>query len=152
MTEPLTLQLNLSAALENLDLLRMNIQELLEKLPVQPALEVIYQVQLAASEIFANIIEHACKFDSPQPVRVQLRIEKNSVLFIEFQDTCSSFVLEEVPPVDPENLPERGLGLYLTRQLVDELRYTSHQDYNEWRLVKHLKTSAEKPHACHSAG
>jgi serine/threonine-protein kinase RsbW len=152
MTEPLTLQLNLPAALENLDTLRMNTQELLEKLPAPPALEVIYQVQLAASEIFANIIEHACKFDAQERVKVLLRIENDGTLVIEFRDNCGSFVLEDVPPVDPQNLPERGLGLYLTRQLVDELRYTSHQDYNEWRLVKHLKTSAEKPHACHSAG
>jgi serine/threonine-protein kinase RsbW len=152
MTETSSVTLVLPASLEHLDTLRMSLQDMLEKLPSPPDLAVIYQVQLAASEIYANIIEHACKFDVNHRVRIHFQVDEQRSLTLRFRDEGASFMLDDLRQRKSEPATdERGMGLTITRQLVDDLRYEAHPDYNEWRLVKHLH-SDETPHACHSAG
>lgn len=89
----------------------------------------IYSVQLAADEAASNIIEHACEGgDSNARLRVTC-VMQNDELVITMRDSGKAFDPSNVKQPDLQaDLSERqigGLGVYLMRKLMDEVRYES---------------------------
>ncbi|MDO9302426.1 MAG: ATP-binding protein [Anaerolineales bacterium] len=88
----------------------------------------IYSLQLAADEAASNIIEHAYEGVSNADLDITCDAYGNT-LTITMRDTGRSFDPSNVKqPNLKADLSERqigGLGLYLMRKLMDEVRYES---------------------------
>jgi len=93
------------------------------------------QIELAASEIVTNIITHACRERSGD-LRVQLTLSSDS-LQIDSYDDGEPFDFGQVAVPEPDEMQEGGYGLFVVRQIVDELEYEpATPEGNHWRLVK----------------
>ena len=99
----------------------------------------VYSIQLAADEAVSNIIEHAYKGLSDASFELTCIFENNR-LIITLLDHGKSFDLTKV--VNPDlraDLSKRkigGLGIYLMRKLMDEVRYEVTASGNLLTLMK----------------
>jgi anti-sigma regulatory factor (Ser/Thr protein kinase) len=88
----------------------------------------IYSIQLASDEAASNIIEHAYEGISNADIDITCNMRGKS-LVITMHDTGGSFDPSVVKQPDLKaDLSERqigGLGVYLMRKLMDEVRYES---------------------------
>jgi serine/threonine-protein kinase RsbW len=87
----------------------------------------VYQVQLAVDEAFTNIIEHAYGGECQEDIGCTCQIG-DECLTITLQDCGQAFDPKEVADPDLvsniENRKAGGLGLYLIKQLMDEVYFT----------------------------
>ena len=94
-----------------------------------------YQMELAASEIVTNVIRHAYSL-SPGEMCGQITLLPNQIQ-LDLYDDGAAFDPSLLPPLDLSEPCEGGYGLFVARQLTDELTYTpATPDGNHWRLVK----------------
>jgi len=102
----------------------------------------IYNIQLASDEAASNIIEHAYENISDGVLEISCGL-KGDVITIILVDHGESFDPSHVPaPNVNADLSERqigGLGLYLMRKLMDEVRYEADakNNRNTLTLIKH---------------
>lgn len=86
----------------------------------------IYNIQLAADEAASNIIEHAYESVNDGLLELSCEVKGNTITII-LVDHGESFDPSEVPMPDLKaDLSERkigGLGIFLMRKLMDEVRY-----------------------------
>lgn len=135
-----TIRLDLPATHTYLHVLRACLGELLatiEGLADRP--DVVHGLQLAVHEACINIVDHA--YAGLNPGRIQITITLVSVsrqLIIELEDTGGSFDLAAIPEPDLVEGQIRGYGLFLIRQVMDEVVYEPLPQGNRWRLRKEL--------------
>ncbi|MBI3161891.1 MAG: ATP-binding protein [Chloroflexi bacterium] len=88
----------------------------------------IYSLQLAADEAASNIIEHAYEGVANGSVDISCSMQGNSIVII-MRDQGAPFDPSTVKqPNLKADLSERqigGLGVYLMRKIMDEVRYES---------------------------
>jgi len=101
----------------------------------------IYSLQLAADEAASNIIEHAYEGVSDADLDITC-VVYGDTLTITMRDTGIPFDPSSVkPPNLKADLSERqigGLGVYLMRKLMDEVRYESNaKTGNLLTMTKH---------------
>ena len=99
----------------------------------------IYSVQLAADEAASNIIEHA--YEGVADGKIELTCEmRGAELVIAMQDHGKPFDSKKVKsPNLKTDLSERqvgGLGIYLMRKLMDEVKYRSSGTGNLLTMIK----------------
>jgi len=86
----------------------------------------VYNIQLAADEAASNIIEHAYEGVSDGLLELSCGVKGNTITII-LVDHGESFDPSAVPMPDLKaDLSERkigGLGIFLMRKLMDEVRY-----------------------------
>jgi serine/threonine-protein kinase RsbW len=99
----------------------------------------IYSIQLAADEAASNVIEHAYAGYSNATFELSCDFEKDRLIIT---------VLDHGEPFDPSKVPlpdlkadlsDRkigGLGIYLMRKLMDEVRYEVTEAGNRLTLIK----------------
>jgi serine/threonine-protein kinase RsbW len=100
-----------------------------------------YAVQLAVDEASTNIIEHGYGMECPNRIDITCDIQENGLKVV---------IYDDAEPFDPDSIPEpeinvpleeikpRGLGIYLMRQMMDEVHYQSSPDKgNTLTLIKH---------------
>jgi serine/threonine-protein kinase RsbW len=99
----------------------------------------IYSIQLAADEASSNVIEHAYAGYSNATFELTCDFEKDH-LTITLLDHGKSFDVSKVPApelnVDLSDRKIGGLGIYLMRKLMDEVRYDITPAGNLLTLVK----------------
>jgi sigma-B regulation protein RsbU (phosphoserine phosphatase) len=128
---PRTIRLTYPATLEHLSDIVAQIRKVAEAYGEGFA----RQIELAASEIVTNIITHACR-ERAGDLRVQLTLSPDR-LQIDSYDDGEPFDLGQVAAPEPDELQEGGYGLFVVRQIVDELEYEpATPEGNHWRLVK----------------
>jgi anti-sigma regulatory factor (Ser/Thr protein kinase) len=100
-----------------------------------------YELELAVSEILTNIIQHAYQGKGGQ-IRGEFQLEADRIQ-IDVYDRGVPFDLADVPEVDPEpprdvrRTSDRGRGVHIVRQVMDEVDYwPSTEAGNHWRMVK----------------
>jgi sigma-B regulation protein RsbU (phosphoserine phosphatase) len=131
---PRTISLTYPATLEHLSDIVAEIRRAAEAYGEEFAC----QIELAASEIVTNIITHACRERSGD-LRVQLTLSRHS-LQIDSYDDGDSFDIGQVAVPEPDEMQEGGYGLFVVRQIVDELEYEpATLEGNHWRLVKYAE-------------
>ena len=93
----------------------------------------IYNIQLATDEAASNIIEHAYEGINDGILELSCGMESDAIKII---------LVDHGAPYDPDSIPmpdlkadlsERkigGLGIFLMRKLMDEVRYESHPEKN----------------------
>lgn len=96
------------------------------------------QVNLIVEEIFVNIVNYS-KTDF---IKVDLEFE-NPTLTIEFIDNGIEFnPLKKENPETPESIEDAkigGLGIFLTKQLADEICYKYINDENHLKIIKNVE-------------
>jgi len=106
----------------------------------------IYNVQLAAHEICANIIEHAYAGRPGGDVHITLTLTDSPPgLSIVMRDRGRAFDPAVAPPPDLDRVQEGGYGLYLAHALLDDVRYEPEPGGNCWRLFKRLPADGSDP-------
>jgi serine/threonine-protein kinase RsbW len=100
----------------------------------------IYSIQLAADEASTNIIEHAYAGMKGGKLEVECTITEDELKIV-MRDRGKSFDPSSVPePNVNADLSKRkigGLGMYLMRQLMDEVHYeTSSEMGNILTMIK----------------
>ncbi len=90
-------------------------------------------LSLIVEEIIVNIITHAYKNTDAGPITIELKILPESIC-ISFSDRGHPFdPLALEPPDITKNIEERdigGLGLFMVRQMADEINYQRYHDEN----------------------
>ena len=93
----------------------------------------VYNIQLAADEAASNIIEHAYEGVSDGLLELSCGVNGNVITII-LVDHGESFDPSEIPMPDLKaDLSERkigGLGIFLMRKLMDEVRYETRPNKN----------------------
>lgn len=139
---PTTILLDLPASVRYLSVLSACLAETLAHIDVLSGVPdrqtFIYNIQLATHEICANVIEHAYRGDRGGRLTIQLTWDV-SEFAADIHDTGAAFDLAAVSSRQPEAMQERGYGLFLVRNLMDEVTYQSDRSGNHWRLIKRLR-------------
>ena len=131
-------QLKTEAKTENLE----NVNNFLTENLIGCPMKVLMQTELAVEEIFVNIEHYAYK-DETGEVWVSCELDKEKNLFtIIFEDTGIPFdPLKRDDPDVTASAEERdigGLGIFLTKKLMDEVRYENRDGKNILTLIKKL--------------
>jgi serine/threonine-protein kinase RsbW len=99
----------------------------------------VYSLQLAADEAASNIIEHAYAGITNGSLDLTCDMQGNDLIII-MRDKGITFDASKVkPPNLKADLSERqigGLGVYLMRKLMDEVRYESTGKGNTLTMIK----------------
>lgn len=89
--------------------------------------ERIQEIEMAAEEVLVNIIRYAYPEGEPGEVEIRGRSESDHELILEFEDSGAPFDPTSIPEPDLNlSLSERevgGLGVFLVRKMVNEVRY-----------------------------
>ncbi len=98
-----------------------------------------YNLELALHETCTNIVEHAYS-EQEGRIRVAMSVIANPQrqLIVDLHDTGSSFNLSDTEDPNLDGAQVHGYGLFLMRQLLDEVVYRSGDASNHWRLVKNI--------------
>nr|WP_254151082.1 ATP-binding protein [Candidatus Chloroploca mongolica] len=106
---------------------------------MQDAEMVIYNIQLAVHEACTNIVRHAYENKGEGRILITLTLSFDPPqLTIELQDTGKPFDAESYAPPDLDDVPIGGMGIFLIRNLMDDVTYTPSPGRNHWNLTKSL--------------
>lgn len=98
--------------------------------------EVRTQMELAASEIAANIIEHS----APARVRLQMDLDVSpDEMRTTFHDDGNPVEVDLDTVQMPPTHAERGRGLAIATAVLDALRYWRGRNVNNWMLTRSLR-------------
>lgn len=100
---------------------------------------VTYNVQLAIHEACTNIVDHA--YSGQADGRIEIEVSLAGVprqLAVDLYDDGRPFEESQEPEPSLDEPQTGGYGLFLMRELVDDVQYERAQDRNHWRLSKQL--------------
>lgn len=141
-TAPTVITLDIPATLSYVHILSRCACALVESVAnlAEPAVN-LYNLELALQEVAVNIVKHAYAHSAGR-IAMTLRLEAHPPrLTILLHDTGASFDPTRVPTPKLGELQEHGFGLFLMRQLLDEVEYTHSASGNVWKLVKTIPTT-----------
>ncbi len=100
------------------------------------------EVNLSLDELFTNIVSYGYDDDLEHSVSFTLRMD-DDILMISIEDDGRPFdpLKAELPkiPVDPANIKIGGLGIFITRKLMDEICYERNRGRNKLMLRKVIR-------------
>jgi serine/threonine-protein kinase RsbW len=119
----MTYSLRMDAQLENLSAIRDFVEEMATRLKAAPT--AIPNVVLAVDEMVTNIIVHGYQ---GQPGSIEIDVTaQGDTLIIQLRDQAPLFDPTSVPSPDLsipfDDRPPGGLGIYLTRKVMDEVQH-----------------------------
>lgn len=129
------------AELEQLDAV---IQTLVASIPQATNPEMLaYALLLAVHEACVNIIVHAYADRDPAAEPGQIRIQFGACddpprIEVELWDEGDGFDDTAVVTPEPGTVQEHGYGIFLMRELLDDIQYERTASTNHWTLVKHV--------------
>lgn len=105
----------------------------------------IDEMILAVDEACTNVIKHAYKFSPYGDIILEIKFDDNA-LTITIEDNGISFNPDIIPEPDLQKYYREhrvgGLGMYLMKTLMDEVKYKSEPGkFNRVSLTKKLKSS-----------
>lgn len=97
----------------------------------------------AFMEIFNNVVIHAYQRRGGGTIDLEITPTSDSIV-IEVKDSGHPFDLDNVVPLptelDADALPEGGMGIYIAKTMLDDMRYEPGPP-NLWRLYKRLSAT-----------
>jgi len=133
-------EIRLPARIDELDQLLEWLEGILEGQPGK----IIHGVCLAVEELFVNIASYAYRGFPEGPLReatIRLAL-RDSCLILQIEDSGKAFNPLEYPKPDThaplEDRPIGGLGIYLTRKVMDEMDYARVGEKNILTFRKNL--------------
>jgi serine/threonine-protein kinase RsbW len=106
-------------------LIEGKVSRVLDMLAANGCSDDLGNVQLALQEALMNAILHGNRSDPEKYVRLYVAVEEGGGILIVVKDSGSGFDPGKVPdPTQGENIYRNGgRGVYLIRQLMDEVQY-----------------------------
>jgi serine/threonine-protein kinase RsbW len=136
------IRLDLPASMKYLNVMGACIAEMLQREDdVNNLSTIIYNVQLAAHEACANIVDHAYSAPGGRIVVLLSVLHNPRRMVVELHDSGQSFDPSQVKEPVLGEPQVRGYGLFLMRQIMDEVTYDTQPGHNRWRMVKQLDAS-----------
>jgi serine/threonine-protein kinase RsbW len=134
--------LRTTAELGNLEEIRRFVEESARALQLDQ--KTAFDLVQAVDECATNIIEHGYRGRSGS-IEIEIKWAE-ATLTIELRDRAPLFDPTGVPPPDLSGPLEArqpgGLGIYLTRRMVDDMQHRASPDGgNELILIKHVTTT-----------
>lgn len=106
----------------------------------------IFAVETAVDEAVSNIIEHAYQGEESGEI-VCTCLTNSEGIMVTLEDTGRPFDPRNIPEpnlnVPLRNRSEHGLGVYMMRKWMDEVRYEFENGKNRVIMVKRIKKQAE---------
>lgn len=137
---PDEIHLELPASSKYLNVLSACIAEMLSRVEgLSDVEQTVYNVQLAVHEGCTNIVDHAY---GQEAGRIGIHLElcwQPAQIIIELHDTGYSFDFNAIQTPTLGEPQVRGYGLFLMREIMDEVIYRPAPGRNCWRLVKYLQ-------------
>ncbi|MEW6027225.1 MAG: ATP-binding protein [Planctomycetota bacterium] len=142
MTKEIKDRLVINSELKHLNLARHFILRTIRKVNVAPSDE--NKIVLATDEALSNIVEHAYQFNKSG--YIDINVEANPKQFqIRIMNGGRDFDPDRIKIKDiAEHIKQgkkRGLGIFLMRRIMDEVRYSFKNGQNQLTLIKYLTTS-----------
>jgi len=136
-------ELKVKSRTENLSEIRAFIKDFASSVGFKQ--DTIDNMTLACDEACTNIIKHAYKFYPDGEIVIKLKYE-NKKLVITIIDYGKAFQPESIPEPDIQEYYKQhrvgGLGMYLMKTLMDDVKYVSIPGkYNQVLLSKSLTSS-----------
>ncbi len=139
--QPESIQLELPATHKYLNVATACIAEMLARVDgIQDHEQAVYNLQLAVQEACANIVDHAYPHGEGRFGLTFTLMDEPLRLVVELRDVGRTFdpTLVPAPTMNSEVLQVRGYGVFLMRQIMDEVQYESHSGENCLRMTKQL--------------
>jgi serine/threonine-protein kinase RsbW len=137
-----TIRIDLPAAHRYLNIVGVSVEALIARIDnLTDADTLSYGIQLAVHEACTNIIDHAYAGQPAGRIEIVLTIDTSTTparLSAELRDTGVPFDPTRIQPPDLSEPHEHGYGLFLIRELMDEMTYHSGPDGNRVFLRKTL--------------
>ena len=133
------IRLELPANARYLNVLAVCIGEMLSRVDgMSDPQQTIYNIQLAVHEGCTNIVDHAY-VDEDGRITVNLMLGWSPPhIIVELHDNGRSFDPSSIAEPNFDEPQVRGYGLFLMRQIMDEVEYDAQPGHNIWRMIKHL--------------
>lgn len=135
------MNIKVKASHENLPPLLLFIEQTCDKYQISK--QICLNLQLVVEEACANIIKHGYAKLQTGDIEVTF-LFKDSLVYLTITDFGHAFDPTAYPPPDRasewDQRPVGGLGIFLIRQLMDDVRYTSNPELgNRLELIKRVK-------------
>lgn len=125
---------------DNVEKLIFSVKTFLTKEKIES--HILSGVDICLTEALNNVIKHAYQGEQNKPIEVIVSKDSNSleIIIIDTGIARENFKIKNLDfdPNDIDNLPESGMGLYLIKQLMDELDYYTINGKNYFTLRKFL--------------
>ncbi|MBP5467944.1 MAG: ATP-binding protein [Candidatus Riflebacteria bacterium] len=119
------IKLRLNGNSDTLALVRKIIDASVNHLSLKASL--LNDLKLATTEACTNIIRHAYKFDSLKYYDVEIKI-CDELLLIELLYCDPGFDPDKIPVPDLNKMNEGGLGVYIIKNIMDYVKYTTNPE------------------------
>jgi len=96
----------------------------------------VSHLELVVSEACTNAIKHGSKTDREAGIIMQVMLDERSMT-IKVKDANTPFDFAAIREPDLEHHPEHGYGIFLMRNLMDEVHYAHEDGWNCITLVKY---------------
>ena len=115
------------------------IDEIGEEFSLTP--DVVFNLNLVLEEAVVNVINYAYPKEEHQSIYLSAALHDDSIVFV-LTDTGKEFDPTQVPEADitlsAEERPIGGLGIFLIRQIMNEVKYQRIEGKNVLTLEKKL--------------
>jgi len=83
------------------------------------------EIQVSLSEALANAVEHGCGHDSDQEIQLCVACDETRGMLLVVRDPGEGFDPSSIenPTIGQNIYQERGRGIYLINQLMDDVHY-----------------------------
>ena len=129
----------LKSKLSELDTLCRNLERFGESVGLSS--KCIFEANLALDELFTNIISYGFKDNKEHTIEIKISLKNNKLVF-NIEDDGIPFNPTEVDTPDMECTIEEckigGLGIYLAKNLMDEVCYQRCKEKNVLTLKKNI--------------
>lgn len=118
---------------------RAFIQQVFHHAPeTRPSALQIHMIVLALHETLANVIEHVHGFSGQEQIQTSAWFERDT-LICRITYTGAAFQMADRAPQLPDSPRDRGYGLFMVDQIMDDVRYfCGSGGVNEIRLTKRI--------------
>jgi serine/threonine-protein kinase RsbW len=133
-----TTEITLASKLENIGLIERDVRHALSSLTTDD--EFVNDIMICIDEAFSNIVFHGYKNREDGDITVIVRTNRKSAE-IEFIDHAEAFLPDTRRPVLGKALMKKtnlGLGIFLMRELMDEVRYERASGTNRLTMIKKI--------------
>jgi serine/threonine-protein kinase RsbW len=133
----LKLRITLAAQKSAVDPVVRSVMNIVKQMDCLTGKEKEDDIELALAEALANAVEHGAKSDPTQIVECDVACDESRGMLIVVRDPGAGFDPGTIPsPLRGENVySNRGRGIYLINQLMDEVKYF--KNGTEIHMVKH---------------
>ena len=134
------IKLSIDSDIDNVSLVGLSVKALCSYIPLNEVAS--YQIELAVVEAVTNAIEHAYASEKGNRVEiiVSIHIDKITFNICDQGKAMESLEIESID-FDPNNLetvPEKGMGLHIVQQVMDEVSYDSSDGKNVLTMCKYF--------------